>query len=91
MQLDWQSGLQWLSLLGLGGVIGALVALASASARLRARWDALREALIPYLEWRLEDGDESARLLLDAVGFVETDMRAASRALRDLQERMRKR
>ncbi|GMV37373.1 MAG: hypothetical protein AMXMBFR61_18810 [Fimbriimonadales bacterium] len=91
MQLDWQVGLQWLALLGLGGVLGALVALASATARLRAHWNTLREALTPYLEWRREEGDETARLLLEAVGSVETDMQAASKALRDLQERLRKR
>ncbi|MEP0767042.1 MAG: hypothetical protein HRF45_10945 [Fimbriimonadia bacterium] len=91
MQLDWQVGLQWLALLGFGGVLGALVALVSVSARLRTHWNALREALTPYLEWRQEEGDETAGLLLQAVASVDTDMQAASKALRDLQERLRKR
>lgn len=91
MHLDWQVVLQWLGLVGLGGVLGALVTLASASARLRAHWEVLREALTPYLEWRQEEGDEAAVTLLEAVGSVDTDMKTASRALRDLQERLRKR
>jgi len=91
MGLDWQTGLQFLGLVGIGGVLGAVIALGSAAARLKADWETLRDALIPFLSARKDAGDLDAEFLLEAVGPVDADMKRASAALRSVQERLRKR
>jgi hypothetical protein len=90
MSLDLQSGLQLLGLLGIGGLAGAVIALVSAGARLKTDWATLRDALLPYLQQRKAAGDVEAEFLLEAVGPVDADMKQSAAALRDVQERMRK-
>jgi hypothetical protein len=88
MTLDWQSGLQLLGLLGIGGLAGAVIALASGAARLKQDWETLRDALTPYLSQRKAAGDTEAEFLLEAVGPVDSDMRQSAAAIREVQQRL---
>jgi hypothetical protein len=85
--MDW---LQLAGLLSLGGVVGAIVALASAGARLKTDWETLRDSLVPYLTQRNAAGDIDAEFLLSAIGPVDADMKASAQALRSVQQRIRR-
>lgn len=89
-RMDWQTGLQLLGFVGLGGALGAVIALGSAGARLKQDWESLRDALVPYLTAREAVGDDEAQVLLAAIGPVDADMKRSAQALRTVQERMRR-
>jgi hypothetical protein len=91
MELNWQAGLQLLALIGFGGLFGAIVAAVSAALRLKSDWETLRGALVPYLSSRKAAGDIEAEFLLEAVGPMDLSMKEAARAIREVQERLRKR